>query len=73
MDKITQEIAAAVKRAIQSAETSEHKVAQAIGLPRTTFYRRAEGHSSFTGTDLVKIAKHLGTDVRDFFSSQQQS
>jgi transcriptional regulator with XRE-family HTH domain len=69
MEQTNFDIGAAVKRAITQHGTSENKVAQAIGLPRTTFYRRATGHASFTGSDLIKIAQHLGIDARDLLPS----
>jgi transcriptional regulator with XRE-family HTH domain len=72
MEQTNLDIATAVRRAIQARGTSENKVAQAIGLPRTTFYRRVTGVTSFTGTDLVKIAKYLGMNARDLLPAESQ-
>lgn len=56
-------VAAAVSLALAEAGIRWHIAADETGIPRTTLRRRLEGHTSFTMSELARLAVLLGTDV----------
>jgi hypothetical protein len=59
----------AVKALIGGRDTDSESVAAAIGMVRSTFYRRLAGHGApFTGGEVQAIADHFGVPVADLFS-----
>lgn len=44
-----------------------NSLAQNTGIPRVTLLRRLQGQSSFTVSELERIAAHLGTSPELFF------
>ena len=58
--QITAETADKVAAAITRSPHSKSSVAQAAGIPYTSFTRKINGHTDFTVPELARVAKVLG-------------
>jgi transcriptional regulator with XRE-family HTH domain len=61
MDTIDATLAEVVLSAIKNADLRDRDVAERIGLAYSTWRRKANGHTSFTYTELHRLAKLLKT------------
>ena len=59
----TEDVASAVREAIDAAHETPGGVALATGIPRTTLLRRLSGRSPFNVEELAAIARHLEVPV----------
>ncbi|WP_164874045.1 helix-turn-helix domain-containing protein [Rhodococcus spongiicola] len=58
---------------LRIANISQTKAAKALGYSRQKLARRLRGVSSLTGSDLVRIAKLTGANVKDFFGEETRA
>lgn len=62
MATITEATAERVRDAMEVAERSKSWTASKVGIPIATFSRKAQGHTDFTLTELMKIARALNVE-----------
>lgn len=66
-----QALAQVVTSRLDEAGFHWHTAADATGIPRTTFRRRAEGNSSFKASELVAIARLLEVKVSELVAEAE--
>lgn len=64
---ITESVAEKVAAAITRSGSSKHAVADATGIPMTTFNRKINGHTPFNVEELALVARALNESPASFF------
>lgn len=63
------DIATMVRRAVESTGETVLGLSKATGIPRTTLDRRMRGLQSFTTSELIRIAEHLGVSAAEWVAA----
>jgi transcriptional regulator with XRE-family HTH domain len=62
-----QAIAAEARATIARQNVPQARVAEALGLTRSQFSRRINGHIEFSASEIATMADFLGVPVGEFF------